>query len=99
MLETWVAELREAFDRGRKAFAGVDPKDAALDPIPPTGIAKETAEELGRRAGAFEATHGEPGKTYADEARRRFFPSLDKQGWAKVVLASAVRASPTEWDE
>ena len=92
VLETWVAELREAFDKGRKSATGVDPKTAALDPIPPTGVARETADELGRRAGAFEAAHGDAGKTYADEARRRFFPSLDKTGWSKVVLASAVRA-------
>jgi carboxyl-terminal processing protease len=92
VLEAWVSELREAFDKGRKAASGVDAKNAALDPIPPTGVARETAEELGRRAGAFEAAHGDAGKTYADEARRRFFPSLDKAGWAKVVLASAVRA-------
>lgn len=92
VLETWVAELRDAFDRGRKAASAADAKAAALDPIPPTGVARETAEELGRRAGAFEAAHGEAGRTYADEARRRFFPSLDKAGWARVVLASAVRA-------
>lgn len=94
VLETWVAELREAFDRGRRsaAAAGALASSAALDPIPPTGIARESAEELGRRAGAFEAAHGEAGKTYADEARRRFFPSLDKAGWSRVVLASAVRA-------
>ncbi len=92
VLEAWVDELREAFDRGRRSPGAVDARAAALDPIPPTGIARETAEELGRRAGAFEAALGESGKTFADEARRRFFPSLDKNGWSRVVLASAVRA-------
>jgi carboxyl-terminal processing protease len=92
VLETWAAELRAAFDRGRASRGSIDAKAAAFDPIPPTGLAKETAEEIGRRAGAFEAAFGARGKAIADDARRRFFPPLDKEGWARVVLASAVRA-------
>ena len=99
VLETWVDGLRDAFDKGRArsairdgSLATIDPNTAALDPIPPTGFAKETAEELGRRAGVFESAFGDQGKAFADEARKRFFPSLDKAGWARVVLASAVRA-------
>ena len=91
-LEQWSTELREAFDRGRRAPAGADAKAAALEPLPPTGMAREMALEIGRRVGAFEAAHGPEAKPFADEARRRFFPQLDKAGWAKVVLASAVRA-------
>ncbi len=92
VLETWVGELRDAFDRGRRSPGQLSITTATLDPIPAAGSAKEVAEELGRRAGAFEATQGPAGKVYADEARRRFFPPLDKAGWARVVLASAVRA-------
>jgi carboxyl-terminal processing protease len=91
VLESWVSDLREAFDKGRKA-PGVTAPASALEPIPPAGSARETAEELGRRAGAFEAAYGPSGKLFADEARRRFFPPLDRSGWARVVLASAVRA-------
>ena len=91
-LEQWSNELREAFDRGRRAPEGADAKAAALEPLPPTGMAREVALEIGRRVGAFETAHGPEGKPFADEARRRFFPQLDKAGWAKVVLASAVRA-------
>lgn len=91
-LEQWTNELRDAFDRGRRASAGVDVKAASLEPLPPTGMAREVAFEIGKRVGAFEDAHGAEGKTFADEARRRFFPQLDKAGWAKVVLASAVRA-------
>ena len=91
-LEQWSNELREAFDRGRRAPLGADPKAAALEPLPPTGMAREVALEIGRRVGAFEAAHGPDARPFADEARRRFFPQLDKEGWAKVVLASAVRA-------
>jgi carboxyl-terminal processing protease len=92
ILEQWSNDLREAFDRGRKAPGATDVKTAALEPLPPTGMAREVALEIGRRVGAFEAAHGKEGTTFADEARRRFFPQLDKNGWAKVVLASAVRA-------
>jgi carboxyl-terminal processing protease len=92
VLEGWVWELREAFDRGRHAPGAMTLATAALEPIPATGTAREMAEELGRRAGAFEAAQGDAGRLYASEARRRFFPPLDRAGWAKVVLASAVRA-------
>ena len=91
VLEAWSNELRAAFDKGRAA-SGTTSLVTALDVIPVATNAKETAEELGRRAGAFEIALGSDGKHYADEARRRFFPPLDKDGWAKVVLASAVRA-------
>jgi carboxyl-terminal processing protease len=92
VLEAWVGELRDAFDRGRRSPGNTTSTSAALDPIPGAGSAKEIAEELGRRAGAFEAQYGAHGTFYAEEARRRFFPPLDKAGWARVVLASAVRA-------
>lgn len=92
VLETWVNELREAFDRGRSAPDSENGVAAAFDPLPPAGSARETAEELGRRAGSFEASFGPQGKLFADEARRRFFPPLDKAGWSRVILASAVRA-------
>ena len=91
-LEQWSNELRDAFDRGRRGPGNVDVKVATLEPLPPTGLAREVAFEIGRRVGAFEAAHGAEAKPFADEARRRFFPQLDKAGWAKVVLASAVRA-------
>lgn len=91
VLEAWANELRAAFDRGRAA-PGTTSATVALEPIPVATSAREAAEELGRRAGAFEIAHGSEAKRYVDEARRRFFPPLDKGGWAKVVLASAVRA-------
>lgn len=90
VLEAWSNELRAAFDKGRAA-PGTSAA-SALDPIPVATSAREAAEELGRRAGAFEIAHGSDAKPYADQARKRFFPPLDKEGWAKVVLASAVRA-------
>ena len=59
-------------------------KLATLEPLPPTGLAREVAFEIGRRVGAFEAAHGPEAKPFADEARRRFFPQLDKAGWAPL---------------
>lgn len=91
VLESWSNDLRAAFDKGRSA-PGNTPASSALEAIPVATSAREAAEELGRRAGAFEIAHGSEAKHYADEARRRFFPPLGKDGWAKVVLASAVRA-------
>jgi carboxyl-terminal processing protease len=92
VLETWASELRDAFDRGRRAAASMSAASAASDALPAVASAREAAEELGRRAGAFELAHGSEGKAYADEARKRFFPPLDAKGWSRVVLASAVRA-------
>jgi carboxyl-terminal processing protease len=92
VLEAWSNELRDGFDRGRLSHAGMGANVAAIEPLPVVGTAKEIAFEIGRRVGAFEATYGEQGRVVGDEARRRFFPSLDKEGWAKVVIASAVRA-------
>ncbi len=95
VVEQWSNELREAFDRGRKVLRAANAesaKAAASEPLPQVGLAREVAFELGRRAGAFEAAYGPEGTRLADEARRRFFPPLDKTGWSKVVLASAVRA-------
>lgn len=91
-LDAWTQELRTAFDEGKKAFAGELETSAAMEPLPPTGNPKEVAFEIGRRVGKFESVHGERARAYVDEARLRFFPSIGKEGWARVVLASAVRA-------
>ncbi|HEY8072935.1 MAG TPA: S41 family peptidase [Labilithrix sp.] len=91
-LEAWSADLREQFDRGRREQGGVDIATAISEPLPPTGLAREVAREIGRRVGVFEATHGADARPFAEEAGKHFFPPLDKNGWARVVLASAVRA-------
>jgi carboxyl-terminal processing protease len=91
-LASWVSDLQRAFDAGRAAPPDGDGRAAALDPLPPTGSARELATELGKRAGAFEAAYGPRARPFADTARKRFLPSLDAAGWSRVVLASAVRA-------
>ncbi len=90
-IEQWTRELREVFDQGRRTPGG-DPTASAMEPLPPTGKAREIAFEIGRRVGAFETVHGSKAKMFGNEARKRFFPQLDREGWAKVVLAASVRA-------
>lgn len=91
-LASWVEGLRDAFDRGRAEPGTLAAHEAALEPLPPSGVAREIATEIGRRVGAFEAVHGAKGRVFGDAARKRFLPALDAKGWSKVVLASAVRA-------
>lgn len=95
-LTTWVNELRVAFDGARESSSDprspTDETEAFGEPLPPTGNARETAALLGRRVGVFERRFGEAARPFADAARHRFFPPLDADGWAKVVLASVVRA-------
>ncbi len=91
-LASWVSDLRDAFDKGRAEPGAMDPGFAALEPLPPSGAAREIAVEIGKRVGAFEAKQGAKGRAFAEAARKRFLPTLDAKGWSKVVLASAVRA-------
>jgi carboxyl-terminal processing protease len=50
------------------------------------------AATLGRRVGTMERALGPVAHPYVEAARARYFPSLDAEGWARVILASAVRA-------
>src|SRR5262249_48994152 len=97
ILAAWVDELRATFDTARAdKAAGPSAEDALTKPLLPPGGARVSGREIaitvGRRVGAFERTLGGAGKKYADAARDRFFPDLDADEWAKVVLAAAVRA-------
>jgi carboxyl-terminal processing protease len=96
-LVTWVNELRAVFD---DALARVsDAEDAqtaasasAFEGTTVTRPARALAATLGRRIGAIERDVGPSAHPYAERARDRYFPALDGDGWAQVVLASAVRA-------
>ena len=96
-LVPWVAELRATFDVTR---SGADfqarAEDVLRDPLVLPGtariVARDLATSIGLRAGASERGLGAMGKKFADAARDRFFPELDANGWARVVLAAAVRA-------
>ena len=103
VLERWVRELRATFDRAHARGAGGEPKptlEAAIsEPIldgTATGRSPSVfAALLGDRLAAIDDTEtglGARGAPYATAARERFFPTLDAEGWSKVVLAAAVRA-------
>jgi carboxyl-terminal processing protease len=97
-LVTWVGELRKRFDAERLSQAGKpgDVAGAADDSMFEAGAearsARELASILGRRIGGIERGLGAAAAPYASAARARFFPELDANGWAKVVLAAAVRS-------
>jgi carboxyl-terminal processing protease len=49
------------------------------------------ARELGRRLGAIDAAYGESLSSYLAAGRDRYFPTLDQEGWQRLVLAAALR--------
>jgi carboxyl-terminal processing protease len=96
-LVTWVDELRTVFDEARGAPGlGDDLLTAAAAPAfegtTVTRPARALAATLGRHVGAMEQALGPAAHPYVDAARSRYFPALDADGWARVILASAVRA-------
>jgi carboxyl-terminal processing protease len=96
-LVVWVGELRVIFDESlARASDGEDPQVAASAPVfegaTVTRPARALAATLGRRIGVIERDLGPAAYPYADRARARYFPLYDVDGWAQVVLASAVRA-------
>jgi carboxyl-terminal processing protease len=96
-LVSWVADLRAVFDEAvTDTSAGEDMATAASAPAfegaTVTRPARTLASELGRRLGIVARDLGPAARPYVDAARARYFPDLDKAGWAHVVLAAAVRA-------
>jgi carboxyl-terminal processing protease len=96
-LVAWVTELRGVFDEavsqpdeGEDAHAAAS--SAAFEGATVTRPARALSSMLGRRIGAVERELGVAAHPYTERARARYFPTLDADGWAKVVLASAVRA-------
>ena len=96
-LVKWVAELRGVFDEARAAptpaedvwtVAGLPSFEGATVTRP----ARALAATLGHHVGALEQALGAAAHPYAEAARARYFPALDAEGWAHVILASAVRA-------
>src|ERR1019366_8600519 len=93
----WVDELRTVFDEARSVPGeGDDLATAAATPAfegtTVTRPARVLAATLGRHVGAIEHAIGPAAHPYVDVARARYFPALDADGWARIILASAVRA-------
>ncbi|MFO0679023.1 MAG: S41 family peptidase [Polyangiaceae bacterium] len=98
-LRAWNDELRAVFDGERAQAVARGAKDAHAEAhatVFESGAvsrpARALAKALGRNLGAFESATGDEGRAYVDAARDRYFPGLDDDGWANVVLASSVRA-------
>ncbi len=96
-LAAWVAELRAAFDlAAARGDAGEDLSAAAsataFEGATVTRPARSLAAALGRRVGVIERALGPAARPYAEAARARYFPSIDADAWASVVLAAGVRA-------
>jgi carboxyl-terminal processing protease len=95
-LVAWVDELRALFDQARSTPTEEDMTAAASTPTfegaTVTRPSRALAATLGRHVGVIERSLGPAAHPYVDAARTRYFPSLDAEGWARIVLASAVRA-------
>ncbi len=96
-LAHWVEELRTVFDDAMaRPQDGESAETAASEVVfegeMVTRPAKLLAATLGRRLGVIERELGPSVHSYAEQARARYFPTLDGDGWAQLVLASAVRA-------
>ncbi|MGO9834350.1 MAG: S41 family peptidase [Polyangiaceae bacterium] len=93
-LLAWVGELRRVFDEARAAppLPGDDGIAAVFEGALVTRPARVLAQTLGRRIASIDRDLGSAADPYVAEARARYFPTLDADGWAQVVLAAAVRA-------
>ncbi len=97
VLVAWIDQLRAVFDEARKSSpAYEDLMTAAAAPAfegaTVTRPARALAATLGRHVGTVERSLEDRARPYAEAARARYFPYLDADEWAGVVLAAAVRA-------
>lgn len=107
-LEKWSSELRAVFDeeyeQARRVGStstpdSIAPREgwalASMTPFedgPVTKSAIKLARSLGHDAGALLASYGGSLAPYVTAARERTAPKLDEAGWARVVIAAALRA-------
>jgi carboxyl-terminal processing protease len=98
-IAAWVGELRAVFDDAAAHAHANDAETAqeaagasAFEGATVTRPARVLAAVLGRHIGIVERELGPSVHPYAERARTRYFPALDGDAWAQVVLASAVRA-------
>jgi carboxyl-terminal processing protease len=97
-LERWVHELATEFDHAAADAPRLSPASAteltllsAFEDGDVTVPARKLAAELGRRAGAAVGAFGVALEPFAHASRARYLPELDADGWARVVLAAALR--------
>ncbi|MGK4007290.1 S41 family peptidase [Sorangium sp. So ce1036] len=107
-LSHWSRELQGIFDEGFRHGLASPPATpteawelisaAPFEDGEVTRSARDLAHELGRGVGALRARFGDPLARYADAARERTAPSMSDDGWARVVIAAAVRAYVPQLD-
>jgi carboxyl-terminal processing protease len=102
-LSKWMGEVRREFDAGAarasaKPRAGLGPEvwsaatAAPFESGPVTRNARDLAEDLGRASGTLLAAFGPKMSPFVSAARDRAAPALGEDGWARAVVAAAVRA-------
>lgn len=100
-LVSWSRELRRIFDQaakegeGRARSPAETFKLASQTPFEDGALthgARELARALGRDVGTLRTAYGEAIASYAEAARSRAAPTLDEEGWSRVVIAAALRA-------
>jgi carboxyl-terminal processing protease len=96
-LVAWIDQLRAVFDEARSSSAAYEDlmtaaSTPAFEGATVTRPARALAATLGRHVGAVERSLADRGRPYAETARARYFPALDADEWAGVILAAAVRA-------
>ncbi|WP_437761484.1 S41 family peptidase [Sorangium sp. So ce764] len=107
-LARWSRELEGLFDDGyRRGLASPPATHAAawelvssapFEDGEVTRSARDLARKLGREVGGLRAHVGEPLARYADAVRERAAPSMSDDGWARTVIAAAVRAYVPQLD-
>ncbi len=107
-LSRWMETVRGSFDAGRAEIAarprGLSAEAwgaMAASPFESGAVtrnATDLARELGRASGWMLAAYGAKAKPFVDAARERTAPALGEGGWARVVIAAAVRAYVPQLD-
>lgn len=97
-LVSFMNELRGVYDDAAGRPSRISREGAAELGIAPvfddgqvTTPARVLARELGSRLGAIDVAFDEALSAYLAAGRERYFPTLDADGWQRVVLAAALR--------
>jgi len=100
-LSGWSSEIRSRFE---ESFREASSRQRAMPEVwsaastspfesgTVTRNARDLAADLGRSAGVVAAGMGPKVKPFVEAARDRAAPALGEEGWARAVIAAAVRA-------
>ncbi|MFO0588652.1 MAG: S41 family peptidase [Polyangiaceae bacterium] len=108
-LSTWSVDVRRAFDdsfhdasgKGRAAASNEVWSAATSSPFESGAVTRnalDLARDLGRSAGVVASGYGHKVESFTLAARDRVAPDLGEEGWARAVIAAAVRAYVPQLD-